>query len=208
LSPVFKEDAMLAVVIVLAVIVGIIVLMALMMLGIYNGLVRSRVRTREAWSGIDVQLKRRADLVPNLVETVRGYASHERATFENVTRARSMLQQAGSPAQAAEANNQLSQALRSLFAVAENYPELKASQNFMDLQNELSDLEEKTAYARQFYNRNVTDFNTRIQVVPNVFIANMFGFQPFEFFEAEEAAREAPQVSFTQPPAAQPPTSP
>jgi len=199
---------MLAVVIVLAVIVGIIVLMALMMLGIYNGLVRSRVRTREAWSGIDVQLKRRADLVPNLVETVRGYASHERATFENVTRARSMLQQAGSPAQAAEANNQLSQALRSLFAVAENYPDLKASQNFMDLQNELSDLEEKIAYARQFYNRNVTDFNTRIQVVPNVFIANMFGFQPFEFFEAEEEAREAPQVSFTQPPAAQPPASP
>jgi len=199
---------MLAVVIVLAVIVGIIVLMALMMLGIYNGLVRSRVRTREAWSGIDVQLKRRADLVPNLVETVRGYASHERATFENVTRARSMLQQASGPAQAAEANNQLSQALRSLFAVAENYPDLKASQNFMDLQNELSDLEEKIAYARQFYNRNVTDFNTRIQVVPNVFIANMFGFQPFEFFEAEEEAREAPQVSFTQPPAAQPPASP
>ena len=199
---------MLAVVIVLAVIVGVIVLMALMMLGIYNGLIRSRVRTREAWSGIDVQLKRRADLVPNLVETVRGYASHERATFENVTRARSMLQQASGPAQAAEANNQLSQALRSLFAVAENYPELKASQNFMDLQNELSDLEEKIAYARQFYNRNVTDFNTRIQVVPNVFIANMFGFQPFEFFEAEEEAREAPQVSFTQPPAAQPPASP
>lgn len=199
---------MLAVVIVLAVIVGIIVLFVLMMLGIYNGLIRSRVRTREAWSGIDVQLKRRADLVPNLVETVRGYASHERETFENVTRARSMLQQAGSPAQAAEANNQLSQALRSLFAVAEAYPELKASENFMALQRELSDIEEKIAYARQFYNRNVTDFNTRIQVVPNVFVANMFGFQPFEFFEAEEEAREAPQVSFTQPPAAQPPASP
>jgi len=198
---------MLAVVIVLAVIVGIIVLMALMMLGIYNGLVRSRVRTREAWSGIDVQLKRRADLVPNLVETVRGYASHERETFENVTRARSMLQQASGPAQAAEANNQLSQALRSLFAVAESYPQLRASENFMALQNELTDIEEKIAYARQFYNRNVTDFNTRIQVVPNVFIANMFGFQPFEFFEAEEEAREVPHVTFTQPPAAQPPAS-
>jgi LemA protein len=195
-------------VIVLAVIVGIIILMALMMLGIYNGLVRSRVRTREAWSGIDVQLKRRADLVPNLVETVRGYASHERATFENVTRARSMLQQASGPAQAAEANNQLSQALRSLFAVAEAYPQLRASENFMALQNELTDIEEKIAYARQFYNRNVTDFNTRIQVVPNVFIANMFGFQPFEFFEAEEEAREVPHVTFTQPPAAQPPASP
>jgi len=199
---------MLAVVIVLAIIVGIIVLLALMMLGIYNGLIRSRVRTREAWSGIDVQLKRRADLVPNLVETVRGYASHERETFENVTRARAMLEQAGGPAQAAEANNQLTQALRSLFAVAENYPQLRASENFMALQRELSDIEEKIAYARQFYNRNVTDFNTRIQVVPNVIVANMFGFQPFEFFEAEEEAREAPHVSFTPPPATQPPASP
>ena len=198
---------MLAVVIVLAVVIGIIVLLALMMLGIYNGLVRSRVRTREAWSGIDVQLKRRADLVPNLVETVRGYASHERETFENVTRARAMLEKASGPAQAAEANNQLSQALRSLFAVAESYPQLRASENFMALQSQLSDIEEKIAYARQFYNRNVTDFNTRIQVVPNVFIANMFGFQPFEFFEAEEEAREVPTVSFTQPPAASPPAS-
>jgi LemA protein len=198
---------MLAVVIVLAVIVGIIVLMALMMLGIYNGLIRSRVRTREAWSGIDVQLKRRADLVPNLVETVRGYASHERETFENVTRARAMLEQAGGPAQAAEANNQLTQALRSLFAVAENYPQLRASENFMDLQNELSDIEEKIAYARQFYNRNVTDFNTRLQVFPNVMVANMFNFQAFEFFEAEEEAREVPRVRFAPPPAEQPPAS-
>lgn len=187
---------MLAVVIVLAVIGGIIVLMALMMLGIYNGLIRSRVRTREAWSGIDVQLKRRADLVPNLVETVRGYASHERETFENVTRARSMLQQAGGPAQAAQADNQLTQALRSLFAVAENYPQLRANENFLALQRELSDIEEKIAYARQFYNRNVSDFNTKVQVFPNVMIAGMFNFQRFEFFEAEEGAREAPQVSF------------
>ncbi len=198
---------MLAVVIVLVVVLGIVLLMALMMLGIYNGLIRSRVRTREAWSGIDVQLKRRADLVPNLVETVKGYAAHERGTFENVTRARSMLQQAGGPAQAAEANNQLSQALRSLFAVAENYPQLRANENFMALQRELSDIEEKIAYARQFYNRNVTDFNTKIQVFPNVIIAGMFNFQRFEFFEAEEGAREVPQVSFTPPPAAQPPAS-
>jgi len=110
-----------------------------------------------------------------------------------------MLQQAGGPAQAAEANNQLSQALRSLFAVAENYPQLRASENFMALQSELSDIEEKIAYARQFYNRNVTDFNTRIQVVPNVVIASMFNFQRFEFFEAEEEAREAPEVSFSPP---------
>ena len=196
-----------AAVIVLVVVLGIIVLLALMVLGIYNGLIRSRMRTREAWSGIDVQLKRRADLVPNLVETVRGYASHERETFENVTNARAMLQQAGGPAEAAQANNQLTQALRSLFAVAEAYPQLRASENFMALQKELADIEEKIAYARQFYNRNVTDFNTRIQVFPNVMIANMFNFQPFEFFEAEEEAREVPHVSFTAPPAAQPPTA-
>ena len=187
---------MLTVVIVLAVIGGIVALMALMMLGIYNGLIRSRVRTREAWSGIDVQLKRRADLVPNLVETVKGYASHERETFENVTRARSMLQQAGGPAQAAQADNQLTQALRSLFAVAEAYPQLRASENFLALQRELSDIEEKIAYARQFYNRNVAEFNTKIQVFPSVMVAGMFNFERFEFFEAEEGAREAPQVSF------------
>jgi len=191
---------MLAVIIVLAVIGGIVLLFGLFLVGVYNGLIRSRVHTREAWSGIDVQLKRRADLVPNLVETVRGYAAHERGVFENVTRARAMLQQAGGPAQAAEANNQLTQALRTLFAVAENYPQLRASENFIALQRELSDIEEKIAYARQFYNRNVTDFNTRIQVVPNVVIANMFNFQRFEFFEAEEEAREVPEVSFTQRP--------
>jgi LemA protein len=190
---------MLPAIIVLAVIVGIILLFGLFAVGVYNGLIRSRVHTREAWSGIDVQLKRRADLVPNLVETVRGYAAHERETFENVTRARAMLQQAQGPAQAAEANNQLTHALRSLFAVAENYPQLRASENFMALQRELSDIEEKIAYSRQFYNRNVTDFNTRIQVFPNVMIANMFNFQRFEFFEAEEEAREAPEVSFSPP---------
>jgi len=206
-----------AVVIVVAVIVGIIVVSGLVLAGMYNGLIRARVRTREAWSGIDIQLKRRANLIPNLVETVRGYAAHERQTFENVTRARAMLQQAGTAAEAAQANNFLTQTLRSLFAVAENYPDLKANQNFLDLQNELSDIEEKIAYARQFYNRNVSVYNTRIQTVPNVVIANMFGFQRFEFFEAPEEAREVPEVSFAPPPAAPaapptpaepPPTSP
>ena len=202
-----------AVVIIIVVIVGIIALIGLVLVGIYNGLIRSRVRTREAWSGIDVQLKRRANLIPNLVETVRGYAAHERQTFENVTRARAMLQQAGTAAEAAQANNFLTQTLRSLFAVAENYPDLKANQNFLDLQNELSDIEEKIAYARQFYNRNVSVYNTRIQTVPNVVVANMFGFQRFEFFEAEEEAREVPEVSFAPPPAApaappEPPDSP
>ena len=205
-----------AAVIAIIVIVGIVVLIALVLVGIYNGLVRSRVRTREAWSGIDVQLKRRASLIPNLVETVKGYAAHERQTFENVTRARAMLEQAGTAAEAAQANNFLTQTLRSLFAVAENYPELKANQNFLDLQNELSDIEEKIAYARQFYNRNVSDYNSRIQTVPNVVVANMFGFKPFEFFEAEEEAREVPEVSFVPPsapaapatPAEPPPTNP
>jgi LemA protein len=199
-----------AVVIIIVVIVGIIALIGLVLVGIYNGLIRSRVRTREAWSGIDVQLKRRANLIPNLVETVRGYAAHERQTFENVTRARAMLEQAGTAAEAAQANNFLTQTLRSLFAVAENYPELKANQNFLDLQNELSDIEEKIAYARQFYNRNVSAYNTSIQTVPNVVVANMFGFKRFEFFEAEEEAREVPEVSFAPPPAPAepPPTSP
>jgi LemA protein len=207
-----------AAVIVIGVIVGIIVLIGLVLVGIYNGLIRSRVRTREAWSGIDVQLKRRADLIPNLVETVRGYASHERQTFENVTRARAMLQQAGTAPEAAQANNFLTQTLRSLFAVAENYPELKANQNFLDLQSQLSDIEEKIAFARQFYNRNASDYNARIQTFPNAIIAGMFGFQPFEFFEAEEEAREVPEVSFappstpsapaTPPPAVPPPSPP
>jgi LemA protein len=199
-----------AAIIAIGVIVGIIVIIGLVLAGIYNGLVRARVRTREAWSGIDVQLKRRANLIPNLVETVRGYAAHERQTFENVTRARAMLEQAGTAGEAAQANNVLTQTLRSLFAVAENYPELKANQNFLDLQNELSDIEEKIAYARQFYNRNVSAYNTSIQTVPNVVVANMFGFQRFEFFEAEEEAREVPEVSFAPPPAPAepPPTSP
>ncbi len=202
-------------VIVVAVIAGIVVLVGLVMAGMYNGLIRARVRTREAWSGIDVQLKRRANLIPNLVETVKGYAAHERETFENVTRARAMLQQAGTAAKAAEANNFLTQTLRSLFAVSERYPDLKANQNFMKLQQELSDVEEKIAYARQFYNRNVMSYNTRIQTFPNVVMANMFGFERFEFFEAEEGAREVPGVSFappaeppaTPPPASEPPAS-
>ena len=194
-------------VIVVAVIVGIVVLIGLVLVGMYNGLVRARVRTREAWSGIDVQLKRRANLIPNLVETVKGYAAHERETFEEVTRARSMVEQAGDVGSAADANNMLTGALRHLFAVAERYPDLKANQNFLDLQQQLSDIEEKIAYARQFYNRNVMSYNTRIQTFPNVVMANMFGFLRFEFFEAEEEAREVPEVSFAPPPA-EPPASP
>ncbi len=193
-------------IIVVAVIVGIIVLIAVVLVAMYNGLVRARVRTREAWSGIDVQLKRRANLIPNLVETVKGYAAHERGTFEEVTRARSMVEQAGDVGSAAEANNMLTGALRHLFAVAERYPDLKANQNFLDLQQELSDLEEKIAFARQFYNRNVMSYNTRIQTFPTVVMANMFGFLRFDFFQAEEEAREVPEVSFV--PGAEPPATP
>ncbi len=188
---------MLAVLIVLIVLLAVVVIAGLILLGIYNGLIRARVRAREAWSGIDVQLKRRASLIPNLVETVKGYAAHEQEVLENVTRARAMLEQAGGPAQAAQADNALTGALRSLFAVSENYPDLKANENFLALQKELSDNEEKIAFARQFYNRNVMDFNTRIQVFPSVIIANLFNFERFEFFEAEETAREDVQVSFT-----------
>jgi LemA protein len=183
------------------VIAGIIIVGGIILVGMYNGLVQGRLRVREAWSGIDIQLKRRSSLIPNLVETVRGYAAHERETLENVTRARAMLDNAGTAPQAAQANNILTQALRSLFAVAEAYPDLKANQNFLELQRELTDTEEKIAYARQFYNRNVLSYNTSTQTVPTVFIANMFGFKQEEFFEAEEEAREEVRVSFGTPPA-------
>ena len=189
---------MLAVLIVLIVLLAVVILGGLLLLGIYNGLIRARVRAREAWSGIDVQLKRRASLIPNLVETVKGYAAHEQEVLENVTRARAQLEQAGGAAQAAQADNMLTSALRTLFAVSENYPQLRANENFLALQKELADVEEKIAFSRQFYNRNVMDFNTRIQVFPSVIIANMFNFERFDFFEAEETAREDVQDSFTQ----------
>ena len=182
----------------IAVIVVVVVLALLVVafVGTYNGLVRGRFRVREAWSGIDVQLKRRSSLIPNLVETVRGYAGHERETLENVTRARAALDRAGSPGEAAQANNMLTQTLRSLFAVAEAYPDLKANQSFQQLQSELTDTEDKVAYARQFYNRNVLAYNEKTTTFPSVLIANTFNFQPEQFFEAEEEAREDVHVSF------------
>ncbi len=201
---------MLVTLIVIGVIIAVVVVLIGILIGMYNGLVRARLRVKEAWSGIDVQLKRRASLIPNLVETVKGYAQHEREVFENVTRARSMLQQAGGPAQAAEANNMLTQTLRSLFAVAEAYPDLKANQNFLDLQNELSDTEDKIAYARQFYNTNVLSYNTKTETFPTVVFANMFNFEAAEFFEAEEEARQDVKVDFSRAAPAAPgtPTTP
>ena len=184
-------------IIIAIVLIVVVLIIAFVLVGMYNGLVRSRNRVKEAWSGIDVQLRRRASLVPNLVETVKGYAEHERETFEEVTRARAALEQAGTVQDAAAANNMLTGALRHLFAVAENYPQLQAAENFRMLQSELSDIEEKIAFARQFYNSNVLDYNNRLQTVPTVFIANMFGFTREEFFEADEEGRAEVQVDFS-----------
>lgn len=162
----------------------------------YNGLVTARMRINEALSQIDVQLKRRADLIPNLVETVKGYAKHEKTLLEDITRARASLVSASSLEDKAQANNQLSQTLKSLFAVSENYPQLKANENFLQLQEELSDTENKVAYSRQFLNTNVLDYNTRLQVFPTNIIANMFHFQPAQFFAADEEDKKPVKVSF------------
>jgi len=171
----------------------------------YNGLVQARVRAQEAWSGINVQLQRRADLVPNLVEAVRGYARHEGSTFEQVAQARGSVQQAQGPVEATVANLLLAQSLGQLFAIVEAYPELKASRSFRALMGELADAEEKIAFARQFYNMNVLSLNTRIQTVPDVLYARAFGFKTFDFFDVDEDARFVPQVSFGTPVVAAPP---
>ncbi|HWB88892.1 MAG TPA: LemA family protein [Acidimicrobiia bacterium] len=178
------------------VIVGIVVLLALILVVLYNSLVRDRNRVDNAWSQVDVQLKRRYDLIPNLVETVKGYASHEQQTFERVTQARSAAQSAQGPAEQAEAENFLTSALRQLFAVAEAYPELRASENFQGLQGELAETENRIAVSRQIYNDTVLTFNNRVQQVPTNLIASMFGFDVREFFEAGEEAEEAPAVEF------------
>lgn len=163
---------------------------------IYNSLVTAKARIAEALSQIDVQLRRRTDLIPNLVETVKGYAKHEKSVLENVTKARADLMKASTAAEKAVANNLLSDTLKSLFAVAENYPDLKASQNFLALQEELSDTENKIAYSRQFYNSNVLDYNTKIQVFPNVLFANMLNFKSAEYFEAGEEGKKPVKVTF------------
>lgn len=183
---------------ILLIIIGIIFLILIFIWAVYNGLVRSKIRVGEAWSGIDVQLKRRSSLIPNLVETVKGYAAHERTVLENVTKARAALMSAGDARSAAQANNQLTAALKTLFAVAENYPQLRASENFMQLQKELSDIEAKIAYARQFYNSNVMSYNTKIQVFPNVLLARSLSFTPADFFAATEEERAEVRVSFTE----------
>src|SRR5438105_3748290 len=176
----------------------------------FNTLVRSQKRVQEAWAGIDVQLRLRASLIPNLVEAVRGYAEHERDVYEEVARARGALQKAGTAGQAGTANTMLTQALGHVFAVAEAYPQLHASENFMGLRSDLRDVEEKIAFARQFYNRNVLDYNTRISTYPDAFIARNFGFAQAEFFEADGEGRADVKISFArqQPAGREPATSP
>ena len=182
------------------IILGIIVLLIFIFIGIYNGLVRLRNQVKNAWAQIDVQLKRRYDLIPNLVETVKGYAKHEREVFENVTKARTAAQQASSagPATRAQAEGGLSQALGRLFAVAEAYPDLKANQNFLALQEELTSTENKISFARQFYNDSVLRYNNQTQMFPSNIIASMAGFKAAEFFEVTvPEEKKAPKVSFT-----------
>jgi LemA protein len=181
------------------VVLGVIAAAAIALVLLYNRFVRLRNRVDNAWAQIEVQLKRRWDLIPNLVETVKGYAAHERETFENVTQARAAAQQAQTPAESAQAEGLLGQALGRLFAVAEDYPELQADENFRQLQEELAETENRIAVSRQVYNDTVLTFNNAIQTVPAVFFAGFFGFEKREFFDVEDdAQREPPQVSFTR----------
>lgn len=180
-------------------IAGIVLLiLVLWVIGAYNALVKHKNRAQEAWSDIDVQLKRRHDLIPNLVETVKSYAKHEKAVFERVTEARSAAINARSLKGKGEAENMITEALRSVFAVAEAYPELKASDNFKELQRELTDTEDKIEAARRFYNANVRDLNTAIQSFPTNIIGNLFKFKEMDLFEAEVQEREVPKVSFEE----------
>jgi LemA protein len=183
---------MIAVIVILA----IVVLIILYVVVAYNGLVRLRNRVENAWAQIDVQLKRRLDLIPNLVETVKGYAAHEKTTLDAVIQARNQGASASGPAEAAQADNVITGALRQVFALSESYPDLKANQNFLSLQEELSATEGRVAYARQFYNDSVLKYNTKIQQLPTSVIAGVAHFGPREYFEAEEGAREAPKVQF------------
>ncbi len=182
------------------ILIGLVVIIAIAFFSIYNSLVRLRNRTKNAWAQIDVQLKRRHDLIPNLVETAKGYMKHERETLEAVTKARNLAQQASSSGAAArgKAEGELSSVLSRLLAVSENYPDLKANQNFLALQEELSSTENKVGFSRQFYNDAILQLNNKIQMFPSNIIANMTGFKAGEFFEVTVAAeREAPKVSFS-----------
>ncbi len=174
----------------------VIVVLIIAIISIFNGLIVKRNRTENAWSQIDVQLKKRVDLIPNLVETVKGYAKHEKEVFENVTKARSALMNASGAKENAMADNMLTGALKSLFAVSENYPDLKASDNFRMLQEELSGIESKIAYARQYYNDSVLAYDNSIETFPNNVLAGLFGFKQIDYFEVEEAEKTTPKINF------------
>jgi len=178
------------------IVIAVIVAIALWFLSTYNHFVTLRNRVREAWSQIDVQLKRRSSLIPNLVESVKGYAKHEKQVFEDVSQARSALMGAKNPHEAAAANDMLSGALKSLFAIAEAYPTLRASENFKQLQDELSDTETKVAASRQFYNTNVLDLNNSLEVMPSAIVGQIFGFKKEEFFKATEEEKKDVEVKF------------
>jgi len=178
------------------IIIGVVVLIALYFISTYNGLVKLRNMVKDQWSQIDVLLKRRADLIPNLVETVKGYTKHESETLEAVINARNKAVSATGPEEEMKANGELSGALSKLFALAESYPDLKANTNFMDLQNNLKDTEDKISYARQFYNDAVLKYKNKLEVFPSNIVASVFGFKPEPFFEATETERENVKVSF------------
>ena len=195
---------------VVVIVAAVVVLLALILVAMFNRLVRLRNRAENAWAQVDVQLRKRYDLIPNLVETVKGYAAHERETFEAVTAARTAAQQAQGVAQQASAENALTAAIGRLFAVAEAYPQLRATENFQQLQAQLSDVEQSIAVARQVYNDTVLSYDNALETVPTNIMAAMFHFRPREYFETEDATREAPRVQFTEPAAAEPalPASP
>lgn len=178
------------------VLIIIVVILIIWVIAMYNGLIRLKNRADEAWSDIDVQLKRRHDLIPNLVNTVKGYAAHEKEVFEKVTEARTRAISAGSTADKEQAENMLTGALKSLFAVAEAYPDLKANQNFLELQRELTDTEDKIMAARRFYNGNVRDFNIKIETFPTRIIAGILNYAKRDFFQAEEGDKTLPNVQF------------
>ena len=182
--------------IVLIVIIAIVLILALFVISTYNALVQLRNRVKDQWAQIDVQIKRRADLIPNLVETVKGYASHEKDTLDAVVSARSKMVNAMSPEAEMEADGELTKALSKLMMVVEAYPDLKANQNFLDLQENLKSLEEKISFARQFYNDTVLSYNNKLEMFPSNIIGNMFGFKGATFFQISEADREVPQVKF------------
>lgn len=180
----------------LIILIAVLAVIVLYVLSVYNSLATGKVHIKEAFSGIDVQLKRRVDLVPNLIETVKGYAKHEKGLLENVTKARSSLMHAHTTHEKGESDNMLSQALKSLIAISENYPDLKASKNFLELQEELSDIEAKIAYSRQFYNSNVRSYNTTLANFPSGSLGRMFGYKEEEFFQAENGEKKPVKVKF------------